>query len=672
MKKTIKAPGTGRAASSALLPVCVLCALLSFPRAAYSAFEDLGVGARVPGMGNAFVAIADDVSSVYYNPAGLAFMERTKAMASHSILYSGLNDGSSLGLTNLAVAAPLRDGKLGTAGFLWNQFSLSDVYSERTVQASYGIRFPNGGVLKKFAFGGSVKYLTHSFSKLDEAYSSMDGMMAGQGPDPVLMGNGSKSAIDADAGVLYMLSKKYTLGAAVMNIMQADVGFAGTDPVPMKTRIGASYKSLWMVMTAEGRVQKGPDGKADKDFVFAAEKVFPSLDRGDVGIRASLAAGDRDFRQVTAGVSYKINKIQFDYGFSLPLGTVQGTMGNHRLAMVYHFGSPTADEQHAEQLLDEYRQLRENSNFTSSRNTMNLNDPRLKEVKALVSQENFYGANKLFTDKINDFLPDPSAVNLSRRLGIVAAFYPALSREARRTPGEEMLAAGIQNYLRGYDARAVKQIAFSLAENQQDSALSNFLDKIEENTHLKGERVPPGFNRGYVQYKFQESDSLYTSKKYDEALLKLQDILEFEPDNIMALKKAGSCEYLMGNYPQARAAWEAAIKKETDPAEKEKLTNMADDAGKKAPGQTWEPIGTKKAAAAPAEAPAGQAAAAAADKKGQTGGARDIEKLYQQGADYYTKGDYGKASDIFRRILVLDPENSQAKKALERILRLSR
>jgi len=37
---------------------------------AFAQFEDLGVGARGIGMGNAFVGLADDGYSIYYNPAG--------------------------------------------------------------------------------------------------------------------------------------------------------------------------------------------------------------------------------------------------------------------------------------------------------------------------------------------------------------------------------------------------------------------------------------------------------------------------------------------------------------------------------------------------------------------------------------------------------------------------
>ena len=35
-----------------------------------AAFEDVGVGCRPLGMGNAFVAVADDINATYYNPAG--------------------------------------------------------------------------------------------------------------------------------------------------------------------------------------------------------------------------------------------------------------------------------------------------------------------------------------------------------------------------------------------------------------------------------------------------------------------------------------------------------------------------------------------------------------------------------------------------------------------------
>lgn len=46
-------------------------------------FLQIGVGARAVGMGEAFIAIANDPSAVYWNPAGLASLQRREVMESH-------------------------------------------------------------------------------------------------------------------------------------------------------------------------------------------------------------------------------------------------------------------------------------------------------------------------------------------------------------------------------------------------------------------------------------------------------------------------------------------------------------------------------------------------------------------------------------------------------------
>ncbi len=51
----------------------------------------LNVGVRGIGMGNAFIAGAQDVTSIYWNPAGLAWMSRPEAMLSHINLPADVN-----------------------------------------------------------------------------------------------------------------------------------------------------------------------------------------------------------------------------------------------------------------------------------------------------------------------------------------------------------------------------------------------------------------------------------------------------------------------------------------------------------------------------------------------------------------------------------------------------
>jgi long-chain fatty acid transport protein len=47
-------------------------------------FETLGIGARAQGMGSAFTAVADDLFAIYYNPAGLAQLERHAIIAGYA------------------------------------------------------------------------------------------------------------------------------------------------------------------------------------------------------------------------------------------------------------------------------------------------------------------------------------------------------------------------------------------------------------------------------------------------------------------------------------------------------------------------------------------------------------------------------------------------------------
>jgi len=46
-------------------------------------FLKIGVGARAVGLGESFVAVANDPSAVYWNPAGLASLQRQELAISH-------------------------------------------------------------------------------------------------------------------------------------------------------------------------------------------------------------------------------------------------------------------------------------------------------------------------------------------------------------------------------------------------------------------------------------------------------------------------------------------------------------------------------------------------------------------------------------------------------------
>src|ERR1019366_7881104 len=67
----------------------------------------IGVGARAIGMGEAYVAQADDVSSLYWNQAGLALMQERQASFMYDQMYQDMS------FENASIGIPLDSGAIG-------------------------------------------------------------------------------------------------------------------------------------------------------------------------------------------------------------------------------------------------------------------------------------------------------------------------------------------------------------------------------------------------------------------------------------------------------------------------------------------------------------------------------------------------------------------------------
>ena len=76
-------------------------------------FLSLGVGARALGLGGAFVGVADDVTASFWNPAGLAQLNRKELSLMHAETF-----GSFLNQDFVAFALPLREqNRMSTLAF---------------------------------------------------------------------------------------------------------------------------------------------------------------------------------------------------------------------------------------------------------------------------------------------------------------------------------------------------------------------------------------------------------------------------------------------------------------------------------------------------------------------------------------------------------------------------
>ncbi len=124
---------------SGLLILCLLLFVLS----GYASFEEVPSGARTEGMAGAFVAVADDINAIGYNPAGLAQLNSRQFQGGYKLLYGGV--GVNLHTADAALGLPI--GRLGTVG-LWVQETGFKLQSQRSVKLTHGF-----WVAENLAFG---------------------------------------------------------------------------------------------------------------------------------------------------------------------------------------------------------------------------------------------------------------------------------------------------------------------------------------------------------------------------------------------------------------------------------------------------------------------------------------------------------------------------------------
>ena len=99
-RKAIFAQSIARAAAWVLL-CAPMAALASGGGSSGAEFVKIGVGARPAGMGEAFVAAAKDINAAYWNPAGLASIDRTEASFMHMAYLADIS------YENIAVGGPI-------------------------------------------------------------------------------------------------------------------------------------------------------------------------------------------------------------------------------------------------------------------------------------------------------------------------------------------------------------------------------------------------------------------------------------------------------------------------------------------------------------------------------------------------------------------------------------
>ena len=152
-------------------------------------------------------------------------------------------------------------------------------------------------------------------------------------------------------------------------------------------------------------------------------------------------------------------------------------------------------------------------------------------------------------------------------------------------------------------------------------------------------------------------ESAYRKGNYERGLALVQKAYQLGGNNVTALDRIGSVYYVLGRYGEALTIWQRALPLEKDLKKRAELENSI--------AVTRRTLGlSEPAAVAAVPKPRPKKPA----KKPVRSDPKDeIARLYKAGVKYYTAGEYLQATTAFLRILELDPDNADAKKALERL-----
>jgi hypothetical protein len=269
-----------------------------------------GVGARAIGMGEAYTAMADDISSLYWNPAGIALLNQSQA----SFMYNqALKD---LTFNNAAVAFSLENGGIG-ANISYLSYGKIEGFDNNgdptgNINAYSGVATVGGGwLLGDFSLGANVKGIQGELADVKANGFAFDLGSSYVFPQPVF-----------GESTLRFAATVRNLGPGMKYLTQ-------TDPYPTEWRVGTSLLQLLdqklNVAMDYGKV------RSEEGSIYAGLEYCPSP---YIALRTGYAGNHTEGMGLRAGIGLKIKDISFDYAYAS-----FGDLGlTHRYELTYRFG----------------------------------------------------------------------------------------------------------------------------------------------------------------------------------------------------------------------------------------------------------------------------------------------------------------------------------------------
>lgn len=260
----------------------------------------IGMGARPMGMGRAYVSVADDVNSIFVNPAGLGRTTGWQATSMYTSLFEGDLNYVVLGGSNQFAFGKMGLGVISTGtGQIISPSpagaSYFDYY-DRLFILSYAKSEPVLIGENRLFAGINLKYFQKGFSGSE---------------------NNSGRGIDIDLGFVMAMKNGLFLGMTAQNILPTYITWdtGANDSIPAVLKAGASKKfmeeKLLVAIDADIPAGRSIPLTFHAGCEFSANQYLSLR----AGLDQNISASSSVSTNLSAGVGLFLQKISFDYAY---------------------------------------------------------------------------------------------------------------------------------------------------------------------------------------------------------------------------------------------------------------------------------------------------------------------------------------------------------------------
>lgn len=302
-------------------------------------FISLGVGGRALGMGGAFVALANDVTSGYWNPAGLSHLNYPQVALMHDERYGSLvnYDYGAIGLpVGPTTSWGLSVVRLGVDDIVDNREAGIDINGNPT-NDPLKIRGYDQSKINYFNAADWAFYVTYSKKQSDDFSYGANLKVIRRS-----LGDASATGIGLDIGLWYMPMENVLLGANLQDVTTTFLAWnTGTNELISPTmKIGSAY----LIEVLGGRLAPA----IDFDIRFENRRSASSFNLGPVSFDAHVGTeflfrdavafrvGYNDVKQWSMGAGLRLPKLNIDYSYAnFAVSSAQSLGETHRISLMF-------------------------------------------------------------------------------------------------------------------------------------------------------------------------------------------------------------------------------------------------------------------------------------------------------------------------------------------------